>query len=67
MENALRLAQRLRRYEIEVELISTLAYISNSAGDLGSSEKYFELGMNLTSGPRSEICRCNFGIAKGEG
>jgi hypothetical protein len=67
MEKSLRLASRLRRGEIEIELITSLGYISNYAGDWGSTEKYFKLGMNRTRGQRSEICRCNLGIAKGEG
>ena len=67
MEKALQYATRLRRIQIEVELITSLGYISSYAGDMRATQKYFELGMARTKGNRSEICRCNLGIARAEG
>ena len=66
MEKALQYAIRLRRVQIEVELITSLGYISSYAGDLRATQKYFEMGMMRTKGDRSEICRVNLGIARAD-
>ena len=64
--DALKVAKEIRASEIAVELKIALAYLAFHRGNIKESEKYFISSMKSVIGEKSEICRINVGILRGE-